>query len=437
MPCWSTFPAAFPAHLATFWLPYPDDIRRRALDLQAAGPDEIHRSALLANALAGCYAEAVRQLLAGAAVDADCVAAIGCHGQTIRHQPAAGYTVQLNNPALLAELTGIAVVADFRSRDIAAGGQGAPLVPAFHAAVFGDPLRHRVILNIGGIANLTDLAPGRPVRGFDCGPGNLLLDAWIERHQGLRYDEGGTLGGAGAGASATVAAACWKTPSSPPARRRAAAATNSTRPGWSNHLAGSERPEDVQATLLELTAVSVAQAMGRWCGKPRRFSSAVAARAITRSWHACRNICRIAVSPAPTLWTSRQTGWRPWPLPGWRGVPCAANRETFPKSPAPAAREFSARSTRIVSTRRVPIRKKARGKHRPLAPSVQKVVPNQAENDDPQPQVDWAFGFLITNCEPSKPFGVVDFGTNQVLVAHRDRSAARRRSFPSRCRLRW
>jgi anhydro-N-acetylmuramic acid kinase len=262
------FSGPSPRTLATFWLPYPDDIRRRALDLQAAGPDEIHRSALLANALAGCYAEAVRQLLAGAAVDADCVAAIGCHGQTIRHQPGAGYTVQLNNPALLAELTGIAVVADFRSRDIAAGGQGAPLVPAFHAAVFGDPLRHRVILNIGGIANLTDLAPGRPVRGFDCGPGNLLLDAWVERHQGRRYDEGGHWAAQGK-VLPQLLQRLLEDPffaASPPK----SCGRDEFNTAWlDNRLAGSERPEDVQSTLLELTAVSVAEAMGRWCGKPQ------------------------------------------------------------------------------------------------------------------------------------------------------------------------
>ncbi|MCX7149569.1 MAG: anhydro-N-acetylmuramic acid kinase, partial [Rhodocyclales bacterium] len=143
-----------PRTLATFWLPYSPAIRQQALQLQTAQADEIHGAALFANELARCYAEAVREVLASAGVDAAQVAAIGCHGQTIRHQPAAGYSLQLNNPALLAELAGITVVADFRSRDIAAGGQGAPLVPAFHAAVFGDPQQHRVILNIGGIANL-------------------------------------------------------------------------------------------------------------------------------------------------------------------------------------------------------------------------------------------------------------------------------------------
>jgi anhydro-N-acetylmuramic acid kinase len=233
MPRWLIFPEP-PRTLATFWLPYPDDIRRQALQLQAAGHDEIHRRRLVGQrswrALL-CRSRARRSAVAG--THAEQVAAIGCHGQTIRHQPAAGYTVQLNNPALLAELTGIAVVADFRSRDIAAGGQGAPLVPAFHAAVFGDPKRHRVILNIGGIANLTDLNPGRPVRGFDCGPGNLLMDAWIERHQGLRYDEGGKLGGTGAGASGTACSACWPTLLRRQTRPKAAAATSSTAPGWS------------------------------------------------------------------------------------------------------------------------------------------------------------------------------------------------------------
>ena len=117
--------------------------------------------------------------------------AIGCHGQTVRHQPADGYTLQLVNGSLLAELTGINVVCDFRSRDVAAGGQGAPLVPAFHRAVFAQANEHRVIVNIGGIANLTDLPASGDVTGFDCGPGNLLLDAWTQRHQKQPFDRDG------------------------------------------------------------------------------------------------------------------------------------------------------------------------------------------------------------------------------------------------------
>lgn len=257
-----------PRTLATFWLPYPEEIRREALQLQATGQDEIHRAALLSNQLARCYAEAVRELLANAGVDAAEVSAVGCHGQTIRHQPAAGYTVQLNNPALLAELAGIAVVADFRSRDIAAGGQGAPLVPAFHAAVFGDPRRHRVIVNLGGIANLTDLNPGQPVGGFDCGPGNLLMDAWVERHEGRRYDENGHWASQGRvlpNLLQSLLADPYFVASPPKSCGR-----DEFNSDWlESRLVGGERPEDVQATLLELTAVSASAAIDRWCGRPQ------------------------------------------------------------------------------------------------------------------------------------------------------------------------
>ncbi len=261
------FSDSHPRALATFWLPYSAAIRQQTLQLQSAQHDEIHSAALLSNELARCYAQAVRELLTSAGASAAQVAAIGCHGQTVRHQPAAGYSVQLNNPALLAELCGIAVVADFRSRDIAAGGQGAPLVPAFHAAAFGDPGRHRVILNIGGIANLTDLNPGQAVRGFDCGPGNLLMDAWIERHQGRRYDEAGRWASQGQVLPELLRrllAADFFSASPPKSCGR-----DEFNTAWlESHLAGGERPENVQATLLELTALSASQAIGRWCGSP-------------------------------------------------------------------------------------------------------------------------------------------------------------------------
>lgn len=261
------FSEGHPHTLATAWLPYSDAIRTQALQLQSAGHDEIQAAALLANDLARCYAEATHRVLANAGVEAAQIAAIGCHGQTIRHQPAAGYSVQLNNSALLAELAGIPVVADFRSRDIAAGGQGAPLVPAFHAAVFGDPERHRVILNVGGIANLTDLNPGKPVRGFDCGPGNLLMDAWIGRHRGQRYDEAGNWARQGQVQPKVlnrmlVDAFFDKSPPKSCGR-------DEFHMSWlESHLAGGETPEDVQATLLELTALSATQAIARWCGQP-------------------------------------------------------------------------------------------------------------------------------------------------------------------------
>ncbi len=264
------FSTESPHTLATCWLPYTASIRNQVMQLQAAGHNELHSAALLANELAHCYAEAVREVLASTGIDAAQVAAVGCHGQTIRHQPAAGYSVQVNNPALLAELTGIAVVADFRSRDIAAGGQGAPLVPAFHAAVFGDSQLHRVILNLGGIANLTDLNPRQPVRGFDCGPGNLLMDAWIERRLGQRYDEGGhwaTQGQVLPELLQRLLADAFFAVGPPKSCGR-----DEFNSEWlERHLTGSERPEDVQATLLELTAVSASEAIGRWCGSPKEL----------------------------------------------------------------------------------------------------------------------------------------------------------------------
>jgi anhydro-N-acetylmuramic acid kinase len=167
------------------------ELKAELTALQREGGDELHRAALAANALMDACATTVAAMLARAKLEPTQIAAIGLHGQTVRHRPDLGYTTQLSNPARLAEATGIAVVADFRSRDVAAGGQGAPLVPAFHAALFGAADRHRVVVNIGGIANITDLPPGGTVRGFDTGPGNTLLDAWSEIHTGQPFDRDG------------------------------------------------------------------------------------------------------------------------------------------------------------------------------------------------------------------------------------------------------
>ncbi|MGI9135056.1 MAG: anhydro-N-acetylmuramic acid kinase [Rhodoferax sp.] len=175
--------------------PLPAALRDELLALNRPGPDELHRAALAANALVRLYAELVQQLLQHSRIAPSQVRAIGAHGQTVRHRPqefdGTGYTLQLNQPALLAELCAIDVVADFRSRDVAAGGQGAPLVPPFHQAFFGQPDRVLAVLNIGGIANLTVLDPQAALCGFDCGPGNALLDAWCQRHTGQPFDAGG------------------------------------------------------------------------------------------------------------------------------------------------------------------------------------------------------------------------------------------------------
>ncbi len=174
--------------------PFSPELRKALLDLQSPGANEIHRENQAANALAIAYADAVKQLLSQAKLSPENISAIGAHGQTIRHQadlshPLA-YTHQTLNAALLAELTGIDVIADFRSRDLAAGGHGAPLVPAFHAQQFSAD-KNIAVLNLGGIANLTLLPKNGEVKGFDCGPGNMLMDAWIAEQQGHAFDKNG------------------------------------------------------------------------------------------------------------------------------------------------------------------------------------------------------------------------------------------------------
>ena len=177
---------------------FPGALRDEMLALnRPGGTDELHRAALASQALVTLYADVVGQLLANSGTPARAVRAIGAHGQTVRHQPQQGYTLQLNAPALLAELTGIAVGADFRSRDVAASGQGAPLVPAFHAAVFAQAERAVAVLNLGGISNLSLLVPGEAVRGFDAGPANVLMDLWCQRHTGQAYDHHGDWAAAG------------------------------------------------------------------------------------------------------------------------------------------------------------------------------------------------------------------------------------------------
>ena len=245
--------------------PIPQALRDQLAALQASGPDELHRAALAANTLADLYAQTVTDLLQAAGLQPGQIGAIGAHGQTVRHRPDLGYTLQLNNPARLAERTGIAVVADLRSRDIAAGGQGAPLVSAFHARVLSHPTERRAIVNLGGIANVSLIEPaGQNVIGWDCGPGNVLMDGWCERHRGERLDVDGRWAQSGQMQPALLERLLAEP-------YFALAAPKSTgrdlfHMGWLNTALGaSNRPEswtpaDVQATLLELTAVTVAQA---------------------------------------------------------------------------------------------------------------------------------------------------------------------------------
>ncbi|MCU0898344.1 MAG: anhydro-N-acetylmuramic acid kinase [Burkholderiales bacterium] len=250
--------------LAGHHLPYDDRVRAAALALSASGDDEIHRAATLGNELSSLYARAVSELLDHAGVRAADVVATGCHGQTVRHRPDAGYTVQLANPALLAELSGTRVVADFRARDLAAGGQGAPLVPAFHAAVFRDPKVHRAVVNVGGIANITDLPATGAVRGFDTGPGNMLLDAWAGAHIGARFDRCGAWAASGKVDQALLDALLADPYFAAPPPK--STGRERFHHAWlARHDVARLRPEDVQATLAELTARSIVDAARRHC----------------------------------------------------------------------------------------------------------------------------------------------------------------------------
>jgi anhydro-N-acetylmuramic acid kinase len=228
------------------------------------GPDELHRAALAATGVARCYADVVAQLLEGAGTKASEVTALGAHGQTVRHRPGAfdgtGYTVQLLNAALLAEQTGIDVVADLRSRDLAAGGQGAPLVPAFHRAVFAQAGRDIAVLNIGGISNVSLLRADGSVTGFDCGPGNCLMDLWVAEHLGQAYDAGGRWA-AGGQALAPLLQALLAEPyfALPPPRSTGRDLFN--RAWLQARLPAGAPPQDVQATLLELTALAIVDSL--------------------------------------------------------------------------------------------------------------------------------------------------------------------------------
>ncbi len=266
--------------------PFPPALRQTLLALNTSGPDELHRAALASQALAVVYAEVVQAVCEQAQVLPAEVRAIGAHGQTVRHRPELGHTLQLNQPALLAELTGINVVADFRSRDVAAGGQGAPLVPAFHEAIFAQPDHTLVVLNIGGMANLSILRPGQGPLGFDCGPGNALLDMWCSRQTGQAFDANGEWGAGGLVREEWLAEALGDPFFAlPPPKSTGRDLFNAE---WlerwlaphglahhlSNHVDAGETPppsplpsstldaaRDVQATLCELTARSAAQAV--------------------------------------------------------------------------------------------------------------------------------------------------------------------------------
>lgn len=263
--------------------PWPPGLRRELVELgQSSAPLGLDDYGELHVRIGTVFAEAVEASLARNGVVPEEVAAIGCHGQTLRHRPhgrrddgAFPFTLQLGDASVLAERTGIAVVADFRSRDVAAGGQGAPLLPALHAALLHDRTEDRAVLNLGGIANLTLLPrsagpSGAAVLGFDTGPANGLMDAWCQRHTGQAFDRDGRFAAGGRMDPALLErllADPWFARSPPKSTGR-----DQFHLEWvATHLAGTESPADVQATLLALTAHTVADALHRTQPHTRRL----------------------------------------------------------------------------------------------------------------------------------------------------------------------
>jgi anhydro-N-acetylmuramic acid kinase len=256
----------------------PATLRDALQALQHPGVDELARAALAANALAELYAQVLADLLhASGHAPAD-VAAVGAHGQTVRHRPDLGYTLQLLNPALLAERAGIDVVADLRTADVAAGGQGAPLAPGFHAEVFASPDRRRAIVNLGGIANVSLIAAGMgcaesgwsaenatsaaAVLGCDTGPANTLLDLWCERHTGAAFDADGEWAAGGRvleGLLARFLEEPYFSLAAPKSTGRDLFGARWLEKALSDAACTGAAPRDVQATLAELTAVTVAR----------------------------------------------------------------------------------------------------------------------------------------------------------------------------------
>jgi anhydro-N-acetylmuramic acid kinase len=260
-----------PRVLAHAGAPFDATLRAELFGLQASGTDELHRAALAGNALVRVYAQVVRQLLEQSGRTAADIRAIGAHGQTVRHRPqqhdGTGYTLQINQPALLAELTGIDVAADFRSRDVAAGGQGAPLAPFFHRAMFAREGVSVGVLNLGGISNLSVLRGDGSLLGFDCGPANALMDFWCERHRGEPFDRDGQWAASGK-VDAALLASMLREPyfaQQPPK----STGRDLFNPEWlDRHLADRPglQPQDVQCTLAELTARCCAEATQRHAG---------------------------------------------------------------------------------------------------------------------------------------------------------------------------
>ncbi len=266
------FGSEYPRLLGHYHIEFDAELRAEIFALCSPADNEIDRMGNCSQKLTKIYASAVDELLNVVDIGRKEIAAIGVHGQTIRHRPEAGWTLQMCNPALLAELTGIDVIADFRSRDMAAGGEGAPLVPAFHRQVFlGDVARS--VVNIGGISNITFLPAQRGgygnIQGFDCGPGNILLDAWCQKHLRRAFDSNGAWGATGTINEALLE----RLLADPYFKRQPPKSTGREHFNlqWLESQLQDESPVDVQATLMKLTARTIADAVKQFAGQTQEI----------------------------------------------------------------------------------------------------------------------------------------------------------------------
>lgn len=245
--------------------PLDPALRDAVLALTQPGDNEIERLAACELALAHAFSTAVKDLIAKVGMDSRQIHAIGSHGQTLRHLPALGYSLQAGDPNLITELTGITTVADFRRRDLAAGGQGAPLVPAFHHYLFACPDQNRIIINIGGMANITLLPATQtmPILGYDTGPGNVLLDYWCQTRHGRPYDAEGQWGASGQVHQnlLTQLLDCEYMRQPPPKSTGRELFHGAWLEAQLKQLNAPVAAEDVQATLIEFTARTLADAI--------------------------------------------------------------------------------------------------------------------------------------------------------------------------------
>lgn len=250
-------------------------LREQLLALGQPGADEIDRLGVADRQLGRAIGVAVNEFLAAAGIRPEAVAAVGSHGQTVRHRPdgAAPFTMQIGDPNQITETTGITCIADFRRRDMAAGGQGAPLVPPFHGVLFRVVGEHRVILNIGGISNITVLPsdPGAAITGFDTGPGNGLMDAWITHCKQLPYDADGSWAAQGK-CDTRLLDELLADPYLGRAPPKSTGREHYNLDWLMDRKRARSVPEvDVQATLLELTAVSICEAIKHWAPDSQRL----------------------------------------------------------------------------------------------------------------------------------------------------------------------